>query len=1233
LGIGNTGVKNMSTFKGTFWDRRAAFHVIWADYSTSQLSKIGMRDSNIFNWERARKNSDFNARCDEISFPYKNPLFAVGGDALICKTWDRDAGEYVEAEFTPARVNELLIYWEDKNKNEGNEEWDGASDELDEDIDVILSSIQKCVYLGEAYEEDFELYVYFLEKTGEQQPNLDNRRFITGPDGLVITDVPSRPTGGTYSHTDTNDGAMRGDIGQYFPQRGPSTGKDKVSGKVRLSYDKNSETWGVQNQILAQLTQELEPASIVTIDLGILKDSSTPDDFYNKNGTSYIGGFTTAEAVVLSKENNNPEAFGPNFLEPCSDQRKMEVIRVVNRTTRSYKANTVVMCHLIDNEWIATDFGSDPGDIINDAITNIGRWEFSKFVANADVHFCLSSDNAQFPVGGGVRPSRANDSSLYLSMFIRTLMSLQTNGLYSGELQSVDYANVNELFLLNLRLSPSVSSSELLTDPYAAYVSLVNVPYQVTDFDHLGPELGGVSSISYVGRTNLYVDYQGNAGAPAEYYNELNPYWGVIFPDGFKAASYVKVKGDSGTFVSATTDSQWYTGGATIGSAFENVANSFSNSPDGNDGMFVRGGADPNVKNLPASVGINGAWSETSTPTIAYGPMWTGDASRGDLRYLMENMIPNDVDGLSGFQVALFSSEGGGNAYGMIPVNAGKVCFSPLSAELAGMTDPLSDKTADSYDRDFKTQAQYIFSQFGNGQGIIDTTPAGAPNIFGNAITRAVSLGCPNSRGYIAGADTAAIYSETSIPSDTFEGIIAFDVYNNFTGGEPRNITVDPFREDDYSGLGGNMVGIIGARNVVTKTNGGVVNIDCECSYGINGDVAGGSSGSVALSIIMGVALGSSSPSRQGRKIPGWGSTDGDDLFSFGTTALHVKAYDWWPEHSTVYLPTYFLVIHFLPGGIGTKPQRVEGVTRVVSPGTDNAIANYTDIKDQLDMESEEVQQKFNDGEYLTFYYDDSSDQYTTYDKEVADVITQVVDYRIPTHGLGANEGNNVGIDEQFDGFSVWRPERMWNICTVNRGMMISPISGSWSYLRKTGQIDGTVYTVEDQGSGYLEGEILNDLRYNTYWRITSLTDGGGVAAVEPYAFRGDGSDDVPAGGKDITPDDFGADGIKLSFSKGGAKIIFAKGKVGSYLESIAGPKERVSKTRLSTSSGDGTNFVWANKTSSVSLDQNRDHYFPGKYEFFYHFHNDISHTYQLEKGSLAGVNPPNTQFITMSIN
>jgi hypothetical protein len=90
------------------------------------------------------------------------------------------------------------------------------------------------------------------------------------------------------------------------------------------------------------------------------------------------------------------------------------------------------------------------------------------------------------------------------------------------------------------------------------------------------------------------------------------------------------------------------------------------------------------------------------------------------------------------------------------------------------------------------------------------------------------------------------------------------------------------------------------------------------------------------------------------------------------------------------------------------------------------------------------------------------------------------------------------------------------------------------------------------------------------------------------------------------------------------AIIKFTSGEVYFEEKTDLPPTEQVPLTRLTSSSKRGEDFVQETKESDFTLESNKS----GKYDCFYHFHNDITHTLMTDQPFVAGF----LQHVTMTI-
>ena len=324
-----------------------------------------------------------------------------------------------------------------------------------------------------------------------------NARTLSNRGAPMITDTPRRKTGARYDYSATKrlqKKEAKPKLGTYVDIIDSSMDLPErtVTAPLKISYNEALGCYESSNQLLARLITDLNPAAITAVSLGPedlegrFKDDT---EFYTPSSERYMGQFSTGLAIPLSVKDGNPNAFGPNFSKVEGEHLKMEAIRVVNRSDNTFDQGQVVLCTMIDGEWIAQQFAGKmelPPDL-----ASVGGWAFAMFVANSQQYFIDQTDD------GLVTPG-----SVFAKLKARFFSTAKDAGLPS------------KVADLNGAASPTLSLS-----PYAQFTSL-----------DLMNGRGGHSSTNYVFRSNVEVDRNGGAEGGNV---DLGLWWGPNFPDGF----------------------------------------------------------------------------------------------------------------------------------------------------------------------------------------------------------------------------------------------------------------------------------------------------------------------------------------------------------------------------------------------------------------------------------------------------------------------------------------------------------------------------------------------------------------------------------------------------------------------------------------------------------------------------------------------------------------------------
>ena len=331
--------------------------------------------------------------------------------------------------------------------------------------------------------------------------------------------------------------------------------------------------------------------------------------------------------------------------------------------------------------------------------------------------------------------------------------------------------------------------------------------------------------------------------------------------------------------------------------------------------------------------------------------------------------------------------------YDFKPLSPHRVEFKPLWADYLGSLDPNNVEY-------FEASEQY----YTHIRQKLRDLPEGNESVISSAFLERVKRG-PHGEDV---NQTAGVGGDSS-----WEGV----PYGKMVGG--GSIPHKRYSSDENSG---NIAGMTLAKAKITFKNStltlqtdqwlGLVNV----TSAINSTqtVFGG------LGIFFGAGTtGGVSTNRYGQ----WGRNDDTPWRNgFGTSALHARVCDQWPDEQTLFDPRYFAVMHFNPQG---------GVWREVDNGTplpkcevvNENEPNFNDAKAAANWER---------GDPFPPFKHQKDREYTT------------VDFRIPTYIEGDEvKGTPVGVGDPIDGDhyrgegKVFLEAGHWRVETVRRGQLL----------------------------------------------------------------------------------------------------------------------------------------------------------------------------------------------------
>jgi hypothetical protein len=375
---------------------------------------------------------------------------------------------------------------------------------------------------------------------------------------------------------------------------------------------------------------------------------------------------------------------------------------------------------------------------------------------------------------------------------------------------------------------------------------------------------------------------------------------------------------------------------------------------------------------------------------------------------------------------------------------------------------------------------------------------------------------------------------------------------------------------------GANCVGIISAKQTITKRSGGKLNYSINQDFGLNQQRAS-TLATNFITIIPGIfSGGGSAGGGMQYGFPQWGSTT-DNINSFGTTALHLRIFDYWPEIDTVFDPRYFGILHFNPNDESVDipiPTGRDSDGNLFTPILGSSVASGSLLSDKNSW----IKNPIRRGMLLT------NGGFKYFAHQIG----------LPKLYSGVHFGGR-GFVSDFE-YEI-KNKNLILLLTVSgnsvTAVKIKDGSESRNYSH-TGEIDNLY-----RGKNFMSSDFNMDIpKFNEDGELDGTTGNKGfVISIPPQ---------VP--GPNSRP----------------AFLVYFYGEI--YLEEKIDlpPAEQVPLTRLTSSSKRGEDFVQETKESDFTLESNKS----GKYDCFYHFHNDITHTLMTDQPFVAGF----LQYVTMTI-
>ncbi len=428
------------------------------------------------------KTTSFSKQCGAPNSSSNNPVTYAGGNSTGSYSyWNGD--EYVYGTVGASALVSMLKNFESYSKTFDNEQ------EFGQLLD-IMKSVGGCVDFGAV-----KCYVFDIGTHS-------NSRILTEKGAPIITDNPRRSTGGMYSYGYTESEHRSNNVGTYIDiQHRHIDEKHAVTAPLKIHYNESIGCFESNAPILARLITDVQAAAVDDFNISEteLEAGYNDNDFYATSGDYYNSSFTTGLAVPFSVKSGNPHAFGPNLIQidgtqqnntdetdgeavtESSQKKKLEAIRVVNRSDIDFKSGLLVLCTHIDGEWIIQKFlEKEELPVQATRAIGLGSWTFWMYTASSDEFF----RDKESPYGR-VTPAMA-------------------------------LANIKKRW-------NSESGANVKFHPYV----------QLSSFDLAKSSWGGFGgSEGFIHRCNIEVNDTGG-GSRFDDFDEFGIWWGPSFPEGY----------------------------------------------------------------------------------------------------------------------------------------------------------------------------------------------------------------------------------------------------------------------------------------------------------------------------------------------------------------------------------------------------------------------------------------------------------------------------------------------------------------------------------------------------------------------------------------------------------------------------------------------------------------------------------------------------------------------------
>ena len=430
-----------------------------------------------------------------------------------CISWNQTITYYdgvvVSADQPP---NQESSTSSDEDEFSGGDSEDEDADELEDGVGSDQATSVRVEYKKKQTDEcEIKLYLYSI-KDGEIK---DNRSVCLK--NLNFTNPRSTYDFGEFLKKED------GKLSDLLDSDNPN---NDVAAPLDLQYVEYLGRWESGSaQMIAMISEDIPPAE--TIDIEYIEKNPTEKLLDHETGQQIVYG----SAIPIHMQNGNPKQWCATYDKTESlrdnDDFQKSTIRVHNLSAKGFARGELVVLNRIEGLWFPITSVSSSGlGGLKKLEPADPQWEFMYLMTSADFHFQTEDHEKLTPFD-------------YEKGFYRNYYKAFSNDLANSAIETQNKnANLNRY-----------------ADSFAKFAKVRNEYFQISSFDFVNQNLGGVRSSTLFEQStdseNVQID-RGHAISNTIYGEDLDgttyghgeklktyPFFGCVFPEGHSAGAFI----------------------------------------------------------------------------------------------------------------------------------------------------------------------------------------------------------------------------------------------------------------------------------------------------------------------------------------------------------------------------------------------------------------------------------------------------------------------------------------------------------------------------------------------------------------------------------------------------------------------------------------------------------------------------------------------------------------------